>query len=107
VVLGEEGRRFFWDVALHPQRADLAAELLEFLALAAAERPGAAGLTLGIPHPLAQRGFREVEFPRHRRDCLPGLPDQSDRVRLERFAEVPPLPSIAHDHSCNEDLLAK
>src|SRR5213596_2157461 len=88
----------FYDVSLHPQRPVLAPEPPEFFSLLGRERARCptAGVDLRLPHPAAQRGLGEIEFPRHRRHGLAALPNQPHRLRLELVRELPPLP-FGHD----------
>src|SRR5439155_26969776 len=98
VLAREDGRRFFWDVALHPQRPVLPPQSREFLPLLGRQRawPPATGVGLRLPHPASQLRLREIEFPRHRRDRLPTLSDDANSLLLKRRRERPPLP-FGHD----------
>src|SRR3989441_8381033 len=57
------------------------------------------GVDLRLPHPAAQRGLGEIEFPRHRRHGLAALPDQPHRLRLELVRENARRLRLAMTHS--------
>src|SRR4029434_2661627 len=55
-----------------------------------------AGIDVGLPHPISQRSFREIQLPRQCPDGLPTVPDEPHRLCLELLRERPPR-ALGHD----------
>jgi threonine synthase len=98
VLLREEGRRFFQDLPLEPQRLDLATQPRQLLALRRRQLAWLTGtcVDLRLVHPDPQRGLRQVQIPRHLRDRPPTLEHQPDRLSLELLRERPALAHGTH-----------
>src|SRR3954466_16008267 len=90
MLSGEEGHRFSLDLLLHPQLADLLAQLREPGPLLGAE-PGLAVAALRArtldPHP--QSGDRQVEIMSDLRNGLPLVEHQPNRTGFELVGEAP------------------
>src|SRR5439155_14622855 len=101
LLLDEEGRPFFSDVALHLQPLHVPPQPRQLLALLGRQRAGAspAGIDLSLPHPRAQRRLGEIELPGDRPEALLAPLHQPDRLRLELRRERSPLPPslLSHD----------
>src|SRR5262249_15417290 len=65
-LLGEEGRRFFWNFALHLQPPILPTQLHQFCAFAAGQRPlgTAPSFHLSLSAPTSQRRLPNAQFQR-------------------------------------------
>src|SRR5439155_18362053 len=101
LLLDEEGRPFFSDVALPLQPLHVPPQPRQLLALLGRQRAGAspAGIDLSLPHPGAQRCLGEIELPGDRPEALLAPLHQPDRLRLKLRRERSPLPPslLSHD----------
>ena len=80
-LLGEEGRGFFQDLPLHPQRLVLTAQPLQLLALIAREPTGTpAGVGIGLLDPVAQRHLGDPQVLGGLADRLAGQANELDRL---------------------------